>query len=284
MTSAPQERTHFWQAPALDNLELLQARYFQQRFAPHVHEGYSIVAIEAGAQCFWHRGADHVAPVGTVVLINPDELHTGARAHDAGWSYRGAYPDIAHMTAVLDELDVRHSGTPGFTSSVLQDPLLFSALMSVHHAALGEASALEQQSAWREAALLLMQRHGKVGEARPPGSEPLAVARARELLDARLDCPPSLEELAAAVNLSPFHFARVFRQATGLPPHAWLKQRRLARARTLLRHGCVPLNVATDLGFADQSHLNRQFKQAYGVTPGEYRRACVDSSPAIYVR
>ncbi|OLS64343.1 helix-turn-helix transcriptional regulator [Pseudomonas putida] len=284
MTQAPREQTHFWQAPALDNLELLQARYFQQRFAPHVHEGYSIVAIETGAQCFWHRGADHVAPVGSVVLINPEELHTGSRAHENGWSYRGCYPDVAHMTSVLDELELSAGGTPGFSSSVLQDPLVFRALLGLHRCAQQGASALEQQSAWREAALLLMQRHARVRDPRAPGNEPLAVARARELLDARLDCPPSLEELAAAVHLSPFYFARVFRQATGLPPHAWLKQRRLARARTLLRHGYLPFNVAVDLGFSDQAHLNRQFKQAFGVTPGEYRRACADSTPSISVR
>ncbi len=284
MTHAPREQTHFWQAPALDNLELLQARYFQQRFAPHVHEGYSIVAIETGAQCFWHRGADHLAPVGSVVLINPEELHTGSRAHESGWSYRGCYPDVAHMTDVLDELELNPGGTPGFASSVLQDPLVFRALLGLHHSAQHGASALEQQSAWREAALLLMQRHARIRDPREPGNEPQAVARARELLDARLDCPPSLEELAAAVHLSPFYFARVFRQATGLPPHAWLKQRRLARARTLLRHGYLPFNVAVDLGFADQSHLNRQFKQAFGVTPGEYRRACVEPPTAISVR
>ena len=284
MSSAPREQTHFWQAAALDNLELLQARYFQQRFAPHVHEGYSIVAIEAGAQCFWHRGADHLAPVGSVVLINPDEMHTGARAHEAGWSYRGYYPQLEHMTAVLGELELGQSGTPAFSSSVLQDPVVYRALLGLHHSAQSGASALEQQSAWREAALLLMQRHARVRDADAPGNEPAAVARARELLDARLDCPPSLEELAAAVNLSPFYFARVFRQATGLPPHAWLKQRRLSRARTLLRLGYLPFNVAFDLGFADQSHLNRQFKQAYGVTPGEYRRACAGSATPISVR
>lgn len=284
MSSAPREQTHFWQAAALDNLELLQARYFQQRFAPHVHEGYSIVAIEAGAQCFWHRGADHLAPVGSVVLINPDEMHTGARAHEAGWSYRGYYPQLEHMTAVLGELELGHSGTPAFSSSVLQDPVVYRALLGLHHSAQSGASALEQQSAWREAALLLMQRHARVRDADAPGNEPAAVARARELLDARLDCPPSLEELAAAVNLSPFYFARVFRQATGLPPHAWLKQRRLGRARTLLRLGYLPFNVAFDLGFADQSHLNRQFKQAYGVTPGEYRRACAGNATPISVR
>ena len=96
---------------------------------------------------------------------------------------------------------------------------------------------------------------------------------AKDLLHAQLAAPPSLEELAAAVNLSPFHFARVFRRATGMPPHTWLMQQRIARARGLLQGGCLPLEVATQLGFADQSHLSRQFKQVYGVGPGAYRNA-----------
>ena len=84
------------------------------------------------------------------------------------------------------------------------------------------------------------------------GKEHRAVTLAKELLQAQLSAPPSLEELAAAVNLSPFHFARVFRRATGMPPHTWLMQQRIARARTLLQGGCLPLEVATQLGFADQ--------------------------------
>jgi AraC-like DNA-binding protein len=119
--------------------------------------------------------------------------------------------------------------------------------------------------------LALVQRHGQCAEPSAPGHEPLAVARARELLESQLADPPSLEALAAAVNLSPFHFARVFRQATGLPPHAWLKQRRLAPRGNAAQRPAAS-QVAFDLGFADQSHLSRQFKQAYGVTPGAYRR------------
>ncbi|MCE6982582.1 AraC family transcriptional regulator, partial [Pseudomonas frederiksbergensis] len=113
------------------------------------------------------------------------------------------------------------------------DPQLAKAFSWLHCSAERGASALEQQTAWREAVLLLVQRHARAGAARTPGNEPCAVARAKELMDSRLAYPPSLEELATAVNLSPFHFARVFRQATGLPPHAWLKQRRLSRAREL---------------------------------------------------
>ncbi|MEK1904656.1 MAG: AraC family transcriptional regulator [Pseudomonas sp.] len=268
------EQTRFWQADGLAGVELLHARYVQQRFAPHVHEGFVFTVIEAGAQRFRHRGSDHLAPVGSMVLINPDELHTGSKAHEEGWLYRGFYPDNAQVSGVLDELGLASGGMPSFAASVLQDPELHRCFAALHRLLDGPASALQQQTAWREAILLLFQRYARIPVAPPAGREPQAVAQAKELLAASLAEPPSLEELAARVNLSPFYLSRVFRRATGLPPHAWLKQRRLEQARALLKSGCMPLSVAMQLGFADQSHLTRQFKQAYGVGPGEYRSAC----------
>jgi AraC-like DNA-binding protein len=274
MNAAVGERTRLWHAAELGGVELLHARYVQQRFAPHVHDSYVFTVIESGAQRFRHRGSEHLAPVGSMVLINPDELHTGAKAHDLGWRYRGFYPAGASVGAVLDELGLGRSGTPGFAQSVIHDGAVAQAFSHLHRLAEHGASALQQQTAWREALLLLFQRHARICEAPAPGAEPLAVARARELLAAQLAAPPSLEQLATSVGLSPFHFARVFRKATGLPPHAWVQQQRLKQARALLRADHAPLDVALRLGYCDQSHLTRQFKQAYGVAPGEYRRAC----------
>ncbi|WP_043309960.1 AraC family transcriptional regulator [Pseudomonas sp. ML96] len=271
------ERTRFWESPALSGVELLHARYIEQRFSPHVHEGFVFTVIEGGAQRFRHRGSDHLAPLGSMVLINPDEVHTGSKAHDEGWWYRGFYPAPAQVDGVLAELGLNAGGMPSFGVSVLQDVELHRAFGQLHRLLDSEASALQQQTAWRETLLMLFQRHAKVPQAPSAGREPQAVALAKDLLASSLAEPPSLEELAMLVNLSPFHFARVFRRATGLPPHAWLKQRRLEQARALLREGCAPLNVALQLGFADQSHLGRQFKQAYGVAPGEYRSACARS-------
>lgn len=275
------ERTRFWRAQELGGVELLHARYIEQVFSPHVHEGFAFVMIEQGAQRFHHRGAEHFAPAGSVVLINPDEVHTGSKADEAGWRYRGFYPELAQVSDVLGELELGKSGTPSFDASVVHDPQLVQALFAAHRLVDSDATVLQRQTCWREALLLLFQRHARIPDAPIAGKEPGAVARARELLGSRLMEPPSLEELAAAVGLSPFHFARVFRKATGLPPHAWLKQRRLEQARALLKQGCMPVNVAMQLGFADQSHLSRQFKQAYGVGPGEYRLACARSSRSV---
>jgi len=269
----PRESIHFWQAPPLAGVELLSARYIEQRFVPHVHEGFVIGMIVDGAQRYRYRGADHLAPRGTLVLINPDEVHTGSKGHDGGWLYRAFYPQNARLQGLLDELDLGNGATPAFSETLYRDNDLVAGFNRLHQLLEKGGQALEQQTLWREMTLALFTRHAKVRGPAAAGREPRAIARAKEILLNQLAEPPSLEDLAQAVNLSPFHFARCFRKATGLPPHAWLMQQRIARARALLREGCLPLAVATQLGFADQSHLSRQFKKVYGVGPRAYRDA-----------
>ncbi|CAK9887564.1 MULTISPECIES: AraC family transcriptional regulator [Pseudomonas] len=95
-----------------------------------------------------------------------------------------------------------------------------------------------------------------------------------EYVESHLDQPLSLGELAALCNLSEYHFARMFRESFGLPPHQYLLARRLAKARQLLRHGQLPLGeVALLCGFASASHFSNRFRQALGATPGAYRTA-----------
>lgn len=80
----------------------------------------------------------------------------------------------------------------------------------------------------------------------------------------------SREELSAHVGLSPFYLTRLFTRHVGLPPHAFRKQRRIDKARQLLRKRMSIAWVALETGFADQSHLTRHLKQVVGVTPGQY--------------
>ncbi len=83
----------------------------------------------------------------------------------------------------------------------------------------------------------------------------------------------ALDELAALADLSAKHFARAFRQSTGVPPHRWLIERRIDRAKELLAASDHSLaEIALACGFADQSHFTAAFRKAVGATPGGYRR------------
>jgi AraC family transcriptional regulator len=99
------------------------------------------------------------------------------------------------------------------------------------------------------------------------------VSRCTELLNSRLDENMSLADLAREFDLSPFHFARMFKRATGFPPHEFQLQLRVRRGQELLRtrRGMSVAEVASELGFADESHFRRHFKRIIGLTPGRYR-------------
>jgi AraC family transcriptional regulator len=106
------------------------------------------------------------------------------------------------------------------------------------------------------------------------GLAPWQERRAKEFLDANLDGDVSVMVLARACGLSSHHFSRAFRQSTGMPPHRWLLQRRVDKAKELLRGTNVSLaEIALDCGFADHSHFTRVFTRAVGIGPGQWRRA-----------
>lgn len=92
--------------------------------------------------------------------------------------------------------------------------------------------------------------------------------QATDYINDRLEQDLSLSELAALVQMSPFYFARLFKESTGLAPHQFVIRCRVERAKELLMQGHLAIaDVATEVGFANQSHLTRHFKRIVGVTP-----------------
>ena len=96
----------------------------------------------------------------------------------------------------------------------------------------------------------------------------------RDYVEAHLNDGLSLTILADIACLSPYHFSRSFKQATGVGPQHYVIQRRLERAKRLLRQTHQPLAlIAQEAGFADQSHLTSIFRREIGTTPGRFRAA-----------
>jgi AraC family transcriptional regulator len=128
-------------------------------------------------------------------------------------------------------------------------------------------------------AVNLLRGHSSLGirdrrtlDAPAGGLTPTALSTVVDYVQDNLASDLALEQLSGVVHLSPFHFARAFKIATGLSPHQFVVQRRIERAQHLLTGTDLPLPaVAQASGFSDQSHLARHFRRQVGATPRTYR-------------
>ena len=268
------EQTHFWYNDDLSNtFEALRATYITHAFARHTHEGFAIGVIERGAETFYYRGGNHVAPAGSVVVINPGELHTGQAVTEQGWSYRMIYPGADLLQRAASEAAGQPQDVPFFSSPVIDDPVLFENLRQMNLALERSSSALERETRLLWSMVQLVRRHADSRIALPNGSsDHHALEQVQAYLHAHFAENIALETLAQVANLSPFHLSRLFREHIGLPPHAYLNQVRVTHAKNLLRQGMPIVDVALRVGYADQSHLSKAFKRIVGVAPGQYRK------------
>ncbi|MEO3750992.1 AraC family transcriptional regulator [Streptomyces sp. B6B3] len=260
-------------SPGAPPLDLMTARFERHCYAPHVHEEFSIGVCLSGLEHIDYRRGRLLAGPGTIVILEPDEPHTGSAARPGGFAYRAFYPAAGLLTEGV-------RGRPYFRDGVVQDEGLAAALARAHRAATGEPDPLrwESEVVWLLAALV--RRHAAPDSARPvrtvSGGEHVARV-VRERLADQPRTPPTLAEIAADLGLSRYQVLRAFRTSTGMPPYAWLAQHRVARARALLAAGRRPAEVAELVGFADQAHLTRWFRRVTGVTPGAYRNSVQDN-------
>ncbi|MEV1054912.1 AraC family transcriptional regulator [Streptomyces sp. NPDC049887] len=265
------EWARYWQHELLPGIDLLRARYVRHTFPRHSHEGYVFGTITRGVEEVGLPGGVVHAGPGTVVMINPEVPHTARAGVAEGWVYSTLYPSSRVVAEIAAETTTIR-GTAGFAETDVVDEQAARLIREVHRAA-EEGNALAADSLLRIMVARLLRNHGSS----LPAREPLTAgarnaARARAVLEERMENPPTLQSLAAELGTSPFALLRAFRDRYGMPPHTWLTDARVRRARRLLDAGARPAQAAAAVGFADQPHLNRHFTRIVGVPPGAYQR------------
>ncbi|MFE4022059.1 AraC family transcriptional regulator [Streptomyces sp. NPDC059101] len=272
--AAPQARGEWarhWSCPGLPGLDLLRARYVRHSFPRHAHDGYVICVVTSGIEAVGLRDGVVRAGRGGIVMINPEVPHSARAGAPEGWTYATLYPSAELVAAVAGETTGLR-GTAGFVRTVADEPGIGRLIAGIHRAA-EAGNALAADSLLRIALARLLRGHGGPLPSRTPRTAGTrTAARARAVLEERMADPPTLEELARELEASPFALLRAFRAAYGMPPHTWLTDARVRRARRLLEADTPPAETAVAVGFTDQPHLNRHFTRIVGVPPGAYRR------------
>ena len=157
---------------------------------------------------------------------------------------------------------------------MISDPFLARGFRDLHAALEAPASRLERDGRLAEWLRAVIERSAAGRPKRLPVSDrdDQALRRALDYLRDQPARNVSLDELAIAAGIGKFRLVRLFRQRTGLPPHALQLAYRIQSARRLLEAGRPIAEAAATAGFADQSHLHRHFQRGLGVTPAEYQR------------
>ena len=281
MSGAPlHSQVRFWRDPALPGVEARSSTYTRKAFRTHTHRACIISLVEAGSTTFSLENARHTASAGHMVVIEAGRPHACNPDAGSGLSYRLLALDMAWLSGGFG------GGAPRFPSPVLADAELFAAWGELHQAFVSGAPTGHKQ------ALLLPCLHGLLSRHAAAATGPAAaqvqaitstaapaaahsqddsgVSRARRRIEASAGQWVPLGELAELAGLSPHHFSRVFKAATGLPPHRYQLQQAVERAKTLLCGGASICQAALEAGFADQSHFSRRFREFTGATPRQY--------------
>ena len=255
----------------LDGLEVMSARWVEHSFAPHMHDFYAVSLNYGGRGAFDCRRELRDAAPGTCNLIAPGELHTGYATSEDGWIYRNLYIETSLMTTLLSSVGWSGPLEARFKLPLVRDSVLASRLARVFASLAESNSLLQNESFLLSVVARLATNHLVPGQVpRDVRREGGAVLRVKDWLDANSEQSVSIHALASLADLSPYYLVRAFHRQVGVPPHRYQTMVRVNRARQLLKSGAPISEVAYLAGFCDQSHLNRCFKTALGVTPGKY--------------
>jgi AraC-like DNA-binding protein len=257
-----------WQ-PDGNTYELLNASGISTSMPRQIFQEYLIGVIEKGEAKFTYRGEQFQIGGGSLLLIEPGEAFMGQGSVEHPRTFRMLHASPQFLQSSISVLTERVLPLPHFTQPIVLHPILINTFSRIHRALEVPHSRLERDGWLLELVSLLLQHCASdAPKLMSYGRESDRVKQVRDFLMERFTENCSLEELAALVNLSPFRLNRVFSQEVGVPPHAFLNQVRVWRAKEQLVKGIAIAQVAVETGFYDQAHMTRHFKRLLGYTPG----------------
>ncbi len=246
-------------------------------FQPHSHLTFTVTAVLAGRMATRIAERAYEVSAGEIALTNVGQSHS-AHAFEVEFVSIGVNPVL--VNELVAEIGLtRTSADVVFRGSVITDETitrLARAMVSeISAEQVGHAAMLDVLV--RQIVIHLLRCHLTVRksdqiELSRAGPVDRRLRRAIEFMHDNFGREIAVEEIASAAYLSEYHFARLFKQISGVTPHVYLANLRLERARKLLAETALPISeIASVVGYQSQSHFTKMFKSVTGVTPRAYR-------------
>lgn len=266
------EQVRMWRSPQEDRVLLMAGQTTQYAMEPR---GEYVFGIVTGRPMRSRRGCERrLVQPGQLVAWDPSGAHAGTAVDRQPWTARLMVIEAAGLAALACDEETDPPIDASFPEPVISDPELAASFLRLHAALQTPSSRLERDQRLAEWLYALIQRAPAIRPPRRPLSErdDKALRAAYDYLAEQPERNISLDELANAAGIGKFRLIRLFRERTGLPPHALQVAHRIRAARRLLEAGRPIAESAAATGFADQSHLHRHLRRSLGVTPAEYQK------------
>jgi AraC-like DNA-binding protein/mannose-6-phosphate isomerase-like protein (cupin superfamily) len=252
-------------------LEAYQFEGIMQKFPNHFHDYYVIGFIEQGKRHLVCNNEEYLLNTGDMIIFNPHDPHACEQVDGRTLDYRciNIQPEI--MRQYVQEI-TGQDYLPRFTSPVLYQSEHVASLHELHQ------MILEEQSDFYKEELLLFlleQLLREYADAEPPVSAQdvtIEIRRICEYIESHYMESITLNQLVELTGLSKYHLLRLFTRQKGISPYRYLETIRINQAKRLLEQGQLPIEVAAQTGFSDQSHFTNFFKKLIGLTPKQYKR------------
>lgn len=257
-----QDIHQFHRNPRAPWVELRVSQLSPHCFRLHAHDEYSIGIVDKGGAMFNHANGPEPVGEGSVVLIEPGRWHACNPDQVTNWSYRMLFiqADWVHAQLQTSSVDFPSRALHGGQARAIVDRLCQP---------LAEDADID---AYSRLVVQALSELGRPSSSAPTTDESDAVNAALQHWHAQPDASTSVESLACAAGMTSSRFIRHFKAATGVTPGTYRLNLRLNGARRLLAQGRGLAEVAHQMGFADQAHMQRAFKTHHSLTPGNYAR------------
>jgi AraC-like DNA-binding protein len=261
-----QDKTVFFKkSEVLPFVEMRQASLSTACYHAHSHDEFSFGVIDSGIADYRNLKQYNKIGAGDTVTINPDDIHS-CNPMLGDWSYRMLFVDTDWIGQLQSEmLGIDNIDYLPFSDILNRSPQAYQQFQVLFASLLNESNPLVVESHL----IQYLQQYFLVKQTEKSNS--LNIRRVKELLSDQLNINHSLNDLAKESGLSRYHLIRCFKQSYGLSPHAYQLDERIKHAKTLLKAGHSLIDTSHLLGFADQSHLQRNFKKRLAITPKQYQ-------------
>ncbi|QDF28300.1 AraC family transcriptional regulator [Halarcobacter anaerophilus] len=255
-------------------LESLNQIFFENiqnsngQFSKHFHNTYTIGLTHDGIFKSINQNKATLTYKNATRVINPGEVHCG---NSNSWKYTNFYPTVKLITDIYEQIFFERK-TPVFVKHIIEDLTLYKLLFKFFVSAYENKDSIEIETYLIEALSYLIKKYAdKTKSFEPLFNDKKIIKHTIEYINDSIETNLSLEELALNSNLSKYHYIRTFKNSTGITPHQYIMMQRVQKAKELILKNVNLNEIASSVGFSDQSHFIRTFKKIYGYVPSQIK-------------